>query len=121
MPVLTLCPQIWNDIAKDLTLQAARAAGMNESHVRIKTVSEPEAAAVHCLKTFHETKDSLKVHNLFYLSRRQDNITYGFWSFLQVGDVYVIADCGGGTVVGFLTLKPTFLLYLLKLNRNFRI
>lgn len=68
-------PAIWTDAAKDLTLQAARAAGMSESPVRIKTVSEPEAAAVHCLKTFEATKDSLKV-----------------------GDVYVIADCGGGTV-----------------------
>ncbi|KAF8448441.1 hypothetical protein BGX38DRAFT_1142745 [Terfezia claveryi] len=68
-------PAIWNDTAKDLTLQAARAAGMSESHVKIKTVSEPEAAAIHCLKTFHETEDCLKV-----------------------GDVYVIADCGGGTV-----------------------
>ncbi|KAF8423928.1 hypothetical protein EV426DRAFT_563193 [Tirmania nivea] len=68
-------PAIWNDSAKDLTLQAARAAGMDESLVKIKTVSEPEAAAVHCLKTFNSTKDSLKV-----------------------GDVYVIADCGGGTV-----------------------
>lgn len=68
-------PAIWNDSAKDLTLQAARAAGMSESHVKIKTVSEPEAAAIHCLKTFHHTEDSLKV-----------------------GDVYVIADCGGGTV-----------------------
>jgi len=53
--------QIWTDAAKDLTLQAARAAGMNEAHVRIKTVSEPEAAAVHCLKTFEATKHSLKV------------------------------------------------------------
>lgn len=33
-------------------------------------------------------------------------------SLLKVGDVYVIADCGGGTVVGFLFFirKETFLL-----------
>lgn len=72
--VLTV-PAIWNDAAKDLTLQAARAAGMNESYVKIKTVSEPEAAAVHCLKIYNQSRDSLKP-----------------------GDVYVIADCGGGTV-----------------------
>ena len=63
MSILICASQIWNDAAKDLTLQAARAAGMNESHMRIKTVSEPEAAAIHCLKTFNATKDSLKVQN----------------------------------------------------------
>lgn len=68
-------PAIWKDAAKDLTLQAARAAGLGDPDVKIKTVSEPEAAAVHCLRSFSETKDCL-----------------------QVGDVYVIADCGGGTV-----------------------
>ncbi|KAF8453881.1 hypothetical protein BDZ91DRAFT_786649 [Kalaharituber pfeilii] len=72
--VLTV-PAVWTDDAKELTLKAARAAGLDESHARIKLVSEPEAAAIHCLETFKETNNSL-----------------------QVGDVYVIADCGGGTV-----------------------
>lgn len=54
--------QIWDDAAKDLTLQAVRAAGI-ESHIKIKTVSEPEAAAVHCLKTFQATENSLQVHS----------------------------------------------------------
>jgi len=68
-------PAIWSDTAKDLTLQAAKEAGFDESQMKIKIVTEPEAAAVHCFKTFKGSKDSLKV-----------------------GDVYVIADCGGGTV-----------------------
>jgi len=72
--VLTV-PAVWSDSAKALTLKAARAAGMDESHAKIQLVSEPEAAAIHCLRSFKETQDSL-----------------------QVGDVYVIADCGGGTV-----------------------
>lgn len=68
-------PAVWSDKAKDLTLQAAKEAGMKSENSSIRLISEPEAAAVHCLRTYQDTQDCLKV-----------------------GDVYVIADCGGGTV-----------------------
>ncbi|KAI5807830.1 hypothetical protein DFH27DRAFT_284629 [Peziza echinospora] len=68
-------PAVWSDRAKNLTVQAARAAGMNEKNSDIRVISEPEAAAVHCLKNYQDTENCLKV-----------------------GDIYVIADCGGGTV-----------------------
>ena len=55
---------MWTPTAKEQTLQAARAAGMDESYSKIELVSEPEAAAVHCLKTFKDTADSLKVRQL---------------------------------------------------------
>ncbi|KAF8439648.1 hypothetical protein BGX38DRAFT_1273225 [Terfezia claveryi] len=66
-------PAIWDDKAKDITKQAAIAAGLSENQIFM--ISEPEAAAVHCLTDLDEMKGNLKV-----------------------GDVYVIADCGGGTV-----------------------
>ena len=56
--------QVWSDIAKEQTLQAARAAGLDENYAKIVLVSEPEAAAVHCLKVFKETENSLKVCQL---------------------------------------------------------
>lgn len=42
---------------------------MNENHARIVLVSEPEAAAVHCLKVFKETAHSLKVSQLYINGR----------------------------------------------------
>ncbi|KAI5794264.1 hypothetical protein DFH27DRAFT_502696 [Peziza echinospora] len=68
-------PAVWSDRAKNLTKQAARRAGMNEANSEIRLIGEPEAAAAHCLKSYHGTANCLKV-----------------------GDIYVIADCGGGTV-----------------------
>ncbi|KAF8453879.1 hypothetical protein BDZ91DRAFT_853119, partial [Kalaharituber pfeilii] len=53
-------PAIWSDRAKDLTVQAARDAGMTGQNSSITLISEPEAAAVN--------------------------------------DLYVVTDCGGGTV-----------------------
>ena len=55
--------QVWSDQAKALTLQAAKAAGLGEGSSDIRLISEPEAAAVHCLRTFQETKHCLKVSN----------------------------------------------------------
>ncbi|KAF8462032.1 hypothetical protein BDZ91DRAFT_735753 [Kalaharituber pfeilii] len=66
-------PAIWDDKGKEMTKQAAIDAGISEKHIYM--ISEPEAAAVHCLTDLDEMKGSLKV-----------------------GDVYVIVDCGGGTV-----------------------
>ncbi|RPB20863.1 actin-like ATPase domain-containing protein [Terfezia boudieri ATCC MYA-4762] len=66
-------PAIWDDKAKEITKKAAIDAGLSEKQIFM--ISEPEAAAVHCLTDLDEMKGNLKV-----------------------GDVYVIADCGGGTV-----------------------
>ncbi|CAZ85793.1 unnamed protein product [Tuber melanosporum] len=69
--VLTV-PAVWSDAAKNLTLQAAELAGFRRKK-SIRLISEPEAAAVCCLKEM-EPKN------------------------LNVGDTFVVADCGGGTV-----------------------
>ncbi|PNS14208.1 Heat shock protein 12B [Sphaceloma murrayae] len=66
--ILTI-PAIWSDAAKDATRSAAIAAGMDS----VQLVTEPEAAAGFTLMS----KRSLK---------------------LQVGDVFVICDAGGGTI-----------------------
>ncbi|KAG0126370.1 hypothetical protein HOY82DRAFT_570205 [Tuber indicum] len=69
--ILTV-PAVWSDAAKNLTLQAAELAGFGRKK-SIRLISEPEAAAVCCLKEM-EPKN------------------------LNVGDTFVVADCGGGTV-----------------------
>lgn len=71
--VVLTCPAIWSDLAKHKTLSAAYAAGMPRT--RTTLVPEPEAAALAVLK---ERND----HRL-----------------LQNGDVVVVCDAGGGTVV----------------------
>ncbi|KAJ5766687.1 actin-like ATPase domain-containing protein [Penicillium nucicola] len=68
--VLTV-PAVWSDKAKDATLRAAILAGINSQQISL--VSEPEAAALHSLRTIQPnsiTKD----------------------------DVLVVCDAGGGTV-----------------------
>lgn len=67
-------PAMWSPEAKELTRQAAKDAGIGELGP-VRLISEPEAAAAHCFTQYQGTKHSLKVN-----------------------DVYVIADCGGGTV-----------------------
>ncbi|KAF8464493.1 hypothetical protein BDZ91DRAFT_660089 [Kalaharituber pfeilii] len=67
-------PTIWTQDAKNLTRAAAKAAGIGELGT-VKLISEPEAAAAHCFTQYEGTKDALKVR-----------------------DVFVIVDCGGGTV-----------------------
>ncbi|KAI9792787.1 MAG: hypothetical protein M1816_001519 [Peltula sp. TS41687] len=62
-------PAVWSDRAKDLTLRAARGAGLH----LVSLVKEPEAAA---LFTSHLLKGQ----------------------GLEVGDAIVICDAGGGTV-----------------------
>ena len=51
--------QIWEDKAKEMTKQAAIAAGIPEDQIYM--ISEPEAAAVHCLTELQEEKGNLKV------------------------------------------------------------
>ncbi|PWW76339.1 actin-like ATPase domain-containing protein [Tuber magnatum] len=69
--ILTV-PAVWSDAAKDLTLQAAKSAGFGRKK-SIRLISEPEAAAVCCLKEIEP-------------------------NHLNIGDTFVVADCGGGTV-----------------------
>ncbi|PWW76338.1 actin-like ATPase domain-containing protein [Tuber magnatum] len=69
--VLTV-PAVWSDAAKNLTLQAAECAGFGRQK-SIRLISEPEAAAVCCLKEIEPNN-------------------------LKVGDTFIVADCGGGTV-----------------------
>ncbi|KAG9188814.1 hypothetical protein G6011_07519 [Alternaria panax] len=68
--VLTV-PAIWSAIAKEKTLRAAKTAGLPDD---IELVSEPEAAALAILKEKDQEKK------------------------LEVGDSFVVCDCGGGTV-----------------------
>ncbi|PSK48683.1 Heat shock protein 12B [Elsinoe australis] len=77
--VLTV-PAIWSDAAKDATRNAAISAGMGPS---ITIVTEPEAAAIYTL-----------------MSKRSLN--------LQVGDVFVVCDAGGGTI-DVITYQVTYI------------
>lgn len=69
--ILTV-PAVWSDAAKDATLRAAEMAGLHKSR-NLQMITEPEAAALYALK-------------------QMEGVT------LTVGDTYIIADCGGGTV-----------------------
>ncbi|KAI3061041.1 hypothetical protein CBS147353_10098 [Aspergillus niger] len=62
-------PAVWSDKAKDITLRAARNAGLNP----IELIKEPEAAALFTLN---------------YMNQRG----------LDKGDAITICDAGGGTV-----------------------
>ncbi|RPB17468.1 actin-like ATPase domain-containing protein [Morchella conica CCBAS932] len=66
-------PAMWTDTAKALTLDAAVGAGLG-SRDEIELMSEPDAAAAWTL-----LKDLQSTH-------------------LKRGDVFVVVDCGGGTV-----------------------
>ncbi|KAJ5347015.1 actin-like ATPase domain-containing protein [Penicillium brevicompactum] len=68
--VLTV-PAVWSDKAKDATLQAAIMAGINSNQISL--VSEPEAAALHSLRTIQPNS-------------------------ITKEDVLVVCDAGGGTV-----------------------
>jgi molecular chaperone DnaK (HSP70) len=72
--VLTV-PATWTDQAKDRTRAAAKRAGLPDD---IKTVSEPEAAA---LAIFHDLK---KIRDEAHLPK--------------IGEAFVVCDAGGGTV-----------------------
>jgi molecular chaperone DnaK (HSP70) len=67
--VLTV-PAIWTDKAKELTVQAATRAGMEN----LVLMTEPEAAATYCATLCAETD-------------------------LREGDIFLVCDAGGGTVV----------------------
>ncbi|KAF8470617.1 hypothetical protein BDZ91DRAFT_718521 [Kalaharituber pfeilii] len=65
-------PAVWSEAAKALTLKAATNAGIG-SGKELVLIAEPEAAALYCLT----------------------DISPGL---LKVGDTFIVADCGGGTV-----------------------
>lgn len=67
-------PAIWSDKAKELTRQAAIAAGI--SRRKLMLITEPEAAALFCATLCKEVD-------------------------LREGDRFLICDAGGGTVVCF--------------------
>jgi molecular chaperone DnaK (HSP70) len=69
--VLTV-PAIWSDKAKELTIQAATRAGIQKENLVLMT--EPEAAAIYCATLCAETD-------------------------LREGDIFLVCDAGGGTVV----------------------
>lgn len=61
--VLTV-PAVWSDKAKDATLRAAIMAGINSQQISL--VSEPEAAALHSLRTIQP--NSITVRNLLLIT-----------------------------------------------------
>ncbi|KAF8470618.1 hypothetical protein BDZ91DRAFT_718525 [Kalaharituber pfeilii] len=65
-------PAVWSESAKALTLKAANNAGIGSENDLI-LIAEPEAAALYCLTDL-------------------------FPGTLKVGETFVVADCGGGTV-----------------------
>ncbi|KAL9090220.1 MAG: hypothetical protein Q9159_002120 [Coniocarpon cinnabarinum] len=62
-------PAVWTDRAKDVTLKAAKAAGVQPARL----ITEPEAAALYTLN-------------------QMSNFS------LKIGDAFVVCDAGGGTV-----------------------
>jgi len=69
--VLTV-PAIWSDKAKELTRRAATMAGLERRQLTL--VAEPEAAALYCATKCPDAN-------------------------LKDGDVFLVCDAGGGTVV----------------------
>ncbi|KAH7383281.1 hypothetical protein BKA66DRAFT_512128 [Pyrenochaeta sp. MPI-SDFR-AT-0127] len=74
-------PAVWSDAAKNRTLQAVDMAGFNNIQFpqlqRTIIATEPEAAAIHTIKTLRGTTQDGK---------------------LRVGDGFTVCDMGGGTV-----------------------
>ncbi|KAJ5099054.1 hypothetical protein N7532_006055 [Penicillium argentinense] len=68
--ILTV-PAVWSDKAKDLTMEAARYAGIPMADLFL--LSEPEAAAVHTIRTIQPNS-------------------------ISKGDCFIVCDAGGGTV-----------------------
>ncbi|KAK5120261.1 hypothetical protein LTR85_006467 [Meristemomyces frigidus] len=71
-------PAVWSDQARHATKAAAKAAGFgSRAGDTISVISEPEAAAITVLKKYAQV---------------------GSINALQIGQVVLICDCGGGTV-----------------------
>ncbi|KAJ4324502.1 hypothetical protein N0V94_001242 [Neodidymelliopsis sp. IMI 364377] len=74
-------PAVWSDAAKDRTMRAVDKGGFNNSELpqlkRILTITEPEAAAIHTIKSFTGSVQDEQ---------------------FAVGDGFAVCDMGGGTV-----------------------
>ncbi|KAH7141116.1 hypothetical protein EDB81DRAFT_692772 [Dactylonectria macrodidyma] len=76
-------PAVWSERAKDQTLKAVQRANFIGPKGQICMVTEPEAAAIYTLKSMAEMIGMMRGSNS---------------ADLEVGDVLVLTDCGGGTV-----------------------
>jgi molecular chaperone DnaK (HSP70) len=74
-------PAVWSDAAKDRTMRAVDKGGFNTSELpqlkRVVTITEPEAAAIHTIKSFSGSVQDEQ---------------------FAVGDGLIVCDMGGGTV-----------------------
>lgn len=75
-------PAVWSDVAKHRTMQAIEKADFNSLEFKqltlpILVTTEPEAAALHTIKTLHSTTQDAN---------------------LAIGDGFIVCDMGGGTV-----------------------
>ncbi|KAI8935108.1 hypothetical protein NX059_007703 [Plenodomus lindquistii] len=79
--LLVTVPAVWSDIAKNRTLQAFNIAGFNAPDFpqleRIITLAEPEAAAIHTIKTLRESTQDQE---------------------LDIGDGFVVCEMGADTI-----------------------
>uniref|UniRef100_A0A6Q2WWS0 Heat shock protein 12B n=1 Tax=Esox lucius TaxID=8010 RepID=A0A6Q2WWS0_ESOLU len=113
-------PAVWRQPAKQFMREAAYLAELvsHDSPEQLLIALEPEAASIYCRKLrLHQVIDlSLRpMSNGFSLesdgklkvriAQRQHSRTFlvesgtgEFWSEMQTGDRYIVADCGGGTV-----------------------
>nr|XP_020499291.1 heat shock 70 kDa protein 12B [Labrus bergylta] len=120
-------PAVWRQPAKQFMREAAYLAGLVSSDCpeQLLIALEPEAASIYCRKLrLHQVIDlslqpftngldldgSRPFDSSFRQAREQlrrsrhsrtflvESGTGEFWSELQTGDRYVVADCGGGTV-----------------------
>ena len=68
-------PAVWSERAREMTRRAVESASFSAQ--KISLISEPEAAAIYSLKSLVDR------------TQRSD---------VKIGDVFVLVDCGGGTV-----------------------
>jgi hypothetical protein len=79
--LIVTVPAVWSDAAKSRTLEAVTNAGFNSAEfLRLKrtlTITEPEAAALHTMKSFQGSVQADR---------------------FSIGDGFIVCDMGGGTV-----------------------
>jgi molecular chaperone DnaK (HSP70) len=96
--VVITVPAIWSQSARMRMRDAAKEAGILKSRpcgeTRLDIISEPEAAAMATLRDksgLVNIKVTKRYTQLFIFN------SVGHLTLSQVGDVFVVADCGGGT------------------------
>jgi molecular chaperone DnaK (HSP70) len=87
--IILTVPALWSPAAKRNTFLVAAGAGLVCDEFDLQIVSEPEAAAAAILK------DRIKEVKVWFLTIR--NVL--FLLLHKIGDCYIVADAGGGTVV----------------------